>query len=313
VLTRTTQIYTKNYTQKLLDFILAISFFATINKNFQQESSSMSYIPIIARVDSLPPLPESVMQIETLFAQGDPDIDKLVAIIEQDPSLTADVLAKVNAPYYGFSKSIVSVLQAVTLFGAPQIRSIVLASSIHRGFNIDLEPYEISTSEFSKICSMQRELMFQWYMGVDVELARKLTPIAFLMETGKILIAKDIVESQKTELFKEDLESYDDISYVENLHTMMTTAQIDALIFKHLNLHESFYLTTQYLDFEDEIPAQYKEMVYALHAIRLAINVKEQCTQNSTQEALEFIETQMQLPTQNFLRALARVEKKFNS
>ena len=42
----------------------------------------MSYIPIIARIDSLPPLPESIVQIESLFSQGDPDIDQLVKIIE---------------------------------------------------------------------------------------------------------------------------------------------------------------------------------------------------------------------------------------
>jgi HD-like signal output (HDOD) protein len=271
----------------------------------------MSYIPIIAQIDSLPPLPESVMQIETLFAQGDPDIDKLVTIIEQDPSLTADILAKVNAPFYGFSKSIVSVLQAVTLFGAPQIRAIVLESSLHRMFTIDLSPYGITTSEFSKICSMQRELMFQWYMGVNVELARKLTPITFLMETGKILIAKDIIDSKKTETFLNDLALYDDISYVENLHTMMTTAQIDTLVFKHLHLHESFYETMQYLDCEEDVPARLQEMVYALHSVRLAINIQQQCTEESIEEATEFISSHMQLPTQNFLRAIARVERKF--
>ena len=103
----------------------------------------MSYIPLIARVDSLPPLPESVLQIETLFAQEDPDIDALVELITLDPSLTADILSKVNAPYYGFSKSIVSILQAVTLFGSSQIRSIVLSSSIQRSFDVDLFPYGI--------------------------------------------------------------------------------------------------------------------------------------------------------------------------
>ncbi len=64
----------------------------------------MSYIPLIARIDSLPPLPESVLKIESLFMSEEPKIDDIVAIITEDPSLTTDILAKVNAPYYGFSK-----------------------------------------------------------------------------------------------------------------------------------------------------------------------------------------------------------------
>ena len=116
----------------------------------------MAYIPLIARINSLPPLPESVLKIESLYAEGSPDIEDIVKIIESDPSLTADILAKVNAPFYGFSKSIISILQAVTLFGSTQIRSIVLASSLDRCFDIDLSPYNISTYEFSKITTITK-------------------------------------------------------------------------------------------------------------------------------------------------------------
>ncbi|MDQ7066772.1 MAG: HDOD domain-containing protein [Sulfurimonas sp.] len=78
----------------------------------------MSYLPLIARIESLPPLPESVLKIEALFIEGEPNIDDIVKLIEADPSLTADILAKVNAPFYGFSKILISILQAVTLFGS---------------------------------------------------------------------------------------------------------------------------------------------------------------------------------------------------
>ena len=89
----------------------------------------MSYIPLMARIDSLPPLPESVIEIEQLFLNEYPDINMLVDIITKDPSLTVDILSKVNAPLYGFSKTIISIVQAVTLFGAPQIRSICRRAS----------------------------------------------------------------------------------------------------------------------------------------------------------------------------------------
>jgi HD-like signal output (HDOD) protein len=270
----------------------------------------MSYIPLIARVESLPPLPESVLKIEELFAQGDPDIDDIVAIIEADPSLTADILAKVNAPYYGFSKNIVSILQAVTLFGSTQIRSIVLASSIERSFDVDMSPYDLSTSEFSKISTMQSELIFQWYIGIDINLARAMTPIAFLMEIGKILIARDVLERKIDEEFLEDLNTYEDIGYVENMHTMMTSAQINALIFKHLHLNDSFSDSMKYLDNEHEIPDDMVDMVRALQIVRKAINVKEQLSEYTIEDALKLVEEYSFNPS-GFKRAVKRIQQKY--
>ena len=272
----------------------------------------MSYIPLIARVDSLPPLPESVLKIETLYASGDPDIDDIVKIIEADPTLTADILAKVNAPFYGFSKTIVEILQAVTLFGSTQIRSIVLASSINRSFDIDLSPYNISTLEFSKISMMQSELAFQWYMSIDIEIAKNLTPIAFLMETGKILIAKDILQDNKSEEFLRDTLKYSDVSYVENIYTNMTTAQINAIIFEHLNLNEIFYETMKYLDVEKEIPKNIltiKEMIIALRVIRAAVNIHDQLSEYSLNNAIKIIEANS-LNVETFTRVVKRIRKK---
>jgi len=270
----------------------------------------MAYIPLIARVSSLPPLPESVLQLEELFAQGDPDIDKLVQIITLDPSLTADILSKVNAPYYGFAKNIVSVLQAVTLFGSAQIRAIVLSSSIQRSFDVDLTPYGITTSEFSKVSTMQSELIFQWYMGIDIDIARTVTPIAFLMETGKILIAKDILQEHKEDAFLQDITKYSDLSFAENKYTTMNTSQINALIFKHLNLNDIFWETMQYLDSEQDIPESFQEMVLALQIVKTAVNLQHQLSDNSIENAVKIIQENNMNPD-SFRRAVKRVKNRY--
>ena len=270
----------------------------------------MAYIPLIARVSSLPPLPESVLQLEQLFAQGDPDIDKLVDIITLDPSLTADILSKVNAPYYGFTKNIVSVLQAVTLFGSTQIRSMVLASSIERSFDVDLTPYGITTSEFSKVSTMQSELIFQWYMAINIDIARTVTPIAFLMETGKILIAKDILQEHKEDEFLHDITKYGDLSFAENKYTTMNTSQINALIFKHLNLNDIFWETMQYLDSEQDIPESFQEMVLALQIVKTAVNLQHQLNDDSVEDAVAIVKENNMNPD-SFRRAVKRVKNRY--
>jgi HD-like signal output (HDOD) protein len=271
----------------------------------------LPYNFIIEQVNSLPPLPESVLKIEDLFAQGDPNIDDLIAIIEKDPSLTAGILSKVNAPIYGFSKSIVSILQAVTLFGHTQIRSIVLGLCMQRGFDINLSLYGITTSEFSKISIMQSEFIFQWYMAVNINIARIVTPIAFLMETGKILIAKDVLQDQKDQNFYNDLLEYKDISSVENNYVAMTTAQVNALIFEHMNLHESFSESMKYLDSKyEEIPDEMKDIVFPLQIVRTAINAQEQLTENSINKALEILQKHS-YNEESFKRVAKRIRIKY--
>ncbi|MBC8237285.1 MAG: HDOD domain-containing protein [Helicobacteraceae bacterium] len=270
----------------------------------------MSYIPLIARVNSLPPLPESVIKIEKLFTHEYPDIDTLVDIIMEDPSLTADILSKVNAPLYGFSKSIVSIVQAVTLFGAPQIRSIALSSSIQRSFDIDLSPYNINTAMFSKISITQSELFFHWYMNIDLDMARDLTPIVFLMETGTILIAKEIIESDKVEIFQKDLSRYENISDVENIHTMMSATQVSALIFQQLHLNEKFSSVMQYLDDEKEVPSAMKDTISIIKIIRAAINIQDQLSEYSLSKAFELLE-EHHYDINIFKRAVKRIKSKY--
>ena len=271
----------------------------------------MPYPFIMEQINSLPPLPESVLKIEDLFAQGDPNIDDLIAIIEKDPSLTTAILAKVNAPMYGFSKSIVSILQAVTLFGSSQVRSIVLASCIQRGFDVNLSPYAISTSEFSKISMMQSEFIFQWYMAVDLNIARIITPIAFLMETGKILIAKDVLQNKKEKEFFNDLLEYKNISPVENIYVGMTTARVNALIFEHIHLNDSFSESMNYLDSTyEEIPDGMKDIVFPLQVVRAAINIQEQLSESSIDKAIEMLQKHF-YNEEAFKRVVKRIKIKY--
>ena len=125
----------------------------------------MGFESIVNRVQTLPPLPESVQKIQALYAGGEPDVKSLIKIVESDPVMTADLLARMNAPLYSFSRRIVSVSQAVPLFGLNPLRGFVLSSAANESLPIDMSPYGISNEKFKQICELQSALMFQWYMG----------------------------------------------------------------------------------------------------------------------------------------------------
>jgi HD-like signal output (HDOD) protein len=273
----------------------------------------MSYIPIIDQIDKLPPLPESVRQIEALFAQSEhPDIDAIVKLIENDPALTTNILARANSPLYSFSRKIISILQATTLFGAAMIRAMVLKSALEDNFKINMSAYGISNTQFAKICAMQSTFIFQWYMGVDVVKAKMLVPMAFLMETGAILISKEILEQNAENEFLDDLNNYQEIRTAENIHVNMSTAQVNALLFEHWNFDTLFIETMHALDGENEPSPLIQELCIALRAVRIAVNLKEQFSDDSMQKAIKLLQAN-QLESQKFINVANRIQKKFES
>ena len=69
----------------------------------------MDYETLIKTIDSLPPLSDTAVLIQKLYAEGAENVDiiKLVRIIESDALLAANILKMINAPFYGFSSLII--------------------------------------------------------------------------------------------------------------------------------------------------------------------------------------------------------------
>ena len=268
----------------------------------------MEPLDIVKRIKSLPPLPESVIELEELFAGGDPDLRVLTKIIEKDSALTANILAHANSPYYGMQKNIVSVSQAVMLFGAVQIRGFTLASLIDKSFKFDMSVYGIDNSVFGEVSSLQSALMFQWYMGVDIEKSKHLIPIAFLMETGRIIIANELSQSEHAQQFLELVEQKG-LTYTERLFTGFTAAEVAAALFEHWHFHEIFTNTMQYLDNIENAPEAFLPYIKALDVVRTCINIREIMTESSFEAATEKV-IQYGLSSNLFVRTVERLQKK---
>lgn len=272
----------------------------------------MSLQSMIQKIKSLPPLPKSVQQIQHLYASGDPDISKLVKLVESDPILTSDVLANANSPLYGFSQKIVSVNQAITLFGTSNIRSVVLATSTQKNFVLNFKPYGINSAQYSQMCDMKSALMFQWYMGVDISMSKTLIPLIFLSEMGKILISQDILRSVYTRDFMKAVKETHDISKVEYHFTGTTTYAINALLYRHWNFDEIFIEIMEYLDNPTEEKAYLQDYANAIKVADEAINVNERLTDRSIERASALAES-LGYDSQRFERTARRVKEKITN
>lgn len=228
---------------------------------------------IINSIKSLPPLPKTVIDMQRICNDPESSIQDMVKVVEQDPMIVANLLKAANSPLYSFRREILNVGQAVSLFGMSMTRSIGLGNSVRKLLNVDMEPYGITSERFAEISSMQAALMHKWYGKIDRKKAEKLFLASFLQETGKIVIASDVIQEDLATNFKSDIETAIDISKVEFSYVEDTTATVTAAIFTHWNFDSEFVEMIQYSDNPEEAPEEIREYATALNIIKTIVPV----------------------------------------
>lgn len=236
---------------------------------------------IIDSIKSLPPLSKTILEINRVFSNNKTGIDELIAIIEKDPMIVANILKVANSPLYSFQKQIKNVAQAVSLFGMDMTRSIALGNSVRKLLNVDMKPYGVTSERFAEISSLQATLMLNWYSKIDQEKAEKLYLAAFLQETGKILISSDIMEEDEDVSFQSEIELSRDIAQVEKSYVDVTSSEVTSEIFKHWGFDQEFVDMIYYADAPERAPREIREYATALHIVKTVIPINTPFSEQS--------------------------------
>ena len=230
---------------------------------------------IIDSIKALPPLSTTILEINKIHANLDATIYDMAKAIESDPMIIANLLKAANSPLYGFAKEIKNAAQAVSLFGMGMTRSIALGNSIRKLLNVDMKPYGITSEKFAKISSLQATLVLNWYKKIDKKKAEKLYLAAFLQETGKILIASDVIQADEDISFTSEIEMSNDVSSVEKTYTNMTCGEVTAIVFEHWEFDEEFIEMIRYSDAPSLAPDDIKEYATALNIVKTIIPINK--------------------------------------
>jgi len=84
---------------------------------------------LIKGVDKLIPRPDIALEVMTLANQSDCDIAALSKVINQDPSLMANMLRLANSAYFGHMKEINSIRDIVIRLGLDSVKMIAITSA----------------------------------------------------------------------------------------------------------------------------------------------------------------------------------------
>ncbi len=298
----------------------------------------MTYESMIKNIDDMPPLSDIARVMQSLYAFGSDNVDikKLVRMIESDVMLTANILKMINSPYYGFRSKISSVSQAVTLFGVAKIYALVIHFAMSNQLKADTSIYGFNNAQFNEMCILQSSLMMQWYAKVDLRDTHILTSLALVMESGKLIISKELHESDYLETYREGFLACTNIQEFEEEFLGTTSYYLSAMLFEHWNLEPIYSEVLKELDGkahkEDKVDAKKKEYINAIlkskdgledgsdaivqqyakaiDVIRTAINLKEVLTDDSIKKACVKVE-EMGLDAERFETVALRIKKKY--
>lgn len=105
---------------------------------------------LIHRVDALPEVPQVAFRVIQLLNIPDTAVSQLAELIGADQALTAKLLRLCNSAYYGLSRKITTVSEAIMIVGFSAVKSMVLMITTQSTMNKGLLGYKIKPGEFWK-------------------------------------------------------------------------------------------------------------------------------------------------------------------
>ncbi len=257
---------------------------------------------IADRIKALPPLPKSFAQVNSVCSNPNSGIGDLAKVIESDPMLVANLLKIANSPLYSFNKEIKSVLQAISLFGMSTTKSLVTSISVKKLLNVDMEPYGVTPQEFVDISALQSSLVVKWYKKIDSSRIDELFLAALLQDTGKILIADEVVRNDEVYQFKSEIETAYDVSVVERMYVDATTADVTSEIFEHWGFEDKM---VKMIRFSDDYNQAQDLRAYSLvlKILKTAVPINAPLSQRSINMAVAILEKEG-MDTELFLQTV---------
>ncbi|MBL9079385.1 MAG: HDOD domain-containing protein [Planctomycetes bacterium] len=154
---------------------------------------------ILHKSDLIPPLPDLVAVVLSALNRQETEPQDLEHLMQNDQVLVAKMLAMVNSPFYGLSRSIRTVREAVMVLGFRGVRSLVLATSTAKFLQRDYSCYGHDQKGLwmHAVCvaSGAKALAKECRLGADA--AEQLFVAGLLHDIGKMLLVPYLAASQK--------------------------------------------------------------------------------------------------------------------
>lgn len=242
---------------------------------------------VLRRVESLPPLPRTIVLIEEYRRDNEKEIDKLHNIISKDALIVTNLLRIANSSMFGFRSKIETPLRAISLLGINFTISIAISTSSQKILVNSLSPYGLTNDTFMNSSNMASVLASLWLEKIDEKLKDEIILPALLLDIGKFILSDLIVSEHLDKEFKIKIDEGIAIEDLEKEYFGFTSSFVTAKIFKHWRLNPNLVTSIEFVDDLENAPEEFKEKAKILDVIKTATCIKEPLSNNSIKKALE--------------------------
>lgn len=261
---------------------------------------------LLENIEAIPALPETVQAFERLYQDENATSEDFERLFQKDPLITANIFRVANSPMYGLKRQVSSLQQAISLLGRDSLRAFVLGSVINSNFTLDLSAYNMTKEQFVLACERQLALTINWLIRKKSRQLSKLAPAAFMVDLGRVIISKTLIDEGQAGLIQEALANGADISHAEKEACGAQTTDVTATLFNQWNLDPDIIHVIRYSDDPEGTIDEDREMAAHLKAVRECILPNGEISADSIAQAKVTIE-EFGLDMEGFERALERV------
>lgn len=143
---------------------------------------------IVNRVNQLPETPQIAFKVIRLLNDPDFEMDDLADVLSTDQALTAKLLKLCNSAYYGLSRKVTTVTEAIMVLGINTVKSIVLAVTTKNSMNRGLMGYRMESGELWQHSLNNAEVCRFLATKIDYYEPEEAFIAGLLHDVGKIIL-----------------------------------------------------------------------------------------------------------------------------
>jgi HD-like signal output (HDOD) protein len=243
-------------------------------------------VNILEKIESLPPLPKTIIDIEEFRRKSEKEAFELLQIIEKDALIISTLLKVSNSAMFGFRSKVETPSRAINLLGINFTISIAIGGTVQNLLMADLKPYGINSDDFMRASNLSSTLTNLWVSKVDYDLKEELLLPALLQEAGKFILADLVISEKKEEEFKNRIALGEDVATVEREIIGSTTSEITAKIFRHWKLSDNLIDIIELVDDIEKCKANVKQKSQILDVIKTACSVEDPLSDDNCSKAI---------------------------
>ena len=150
---------------------------------------------IIRCIDDLTPVPQVVNQVLALAQDPKSSMRDIADVIVYDSVMTAKMLKICNSAYYGFSREINSIHDAIVFLGLDQVMEMFIFQCAFENLNNSQEGYNLAEGQLLKQSVATAMISKSIAERLNVEDKQMVFTAALLKDIGKLILGRFVAES----------------------------------------------------------------------------------------------------------------------